>query len=452
MKSKLCAIGVVMSLVFGSKAMAVDSKNTNGSEMPRPQGASCSTGSSSIFPNGYVVTKTCNGQAVAGIGTVLMAADTNASSFGQVGAMGGRYCSITTSGIQIFPGGYLADFYCDGLTISGVGADATDTGINALGFAQVEASGGRRCSTSTSSIHSFPGGYVSDFFCSGLTISGLGSTATDSARNALGFAQVDADGGRRCSISTSSISTFPGGYVADFSCSGLPISGIGTTPSDTGNNALAFAQVEAGGGRRCSTSPSSMEAFPGGYVADFTCNGLPISGVGTTVTDAGINASDFALLESAGGPRCSTSRASVQAVPGGYQVRFTCDGQGVTGVGSTVTAAGQNALQLAPPPPPPPPTPSFPIPPSAVKSPYTISWGASAGANQYVLEQEASTGGWGSIYVGPDTSWTVVDASLGLYRYRVKACASTACSEPSAEREFRVVAHLEAIINYLMTD
>lgn len=111
------------------------------------------------------------------------------------------------------------------------------------------------------------------------------------------------------------------------------------------------------------------------------------------------------------------------------------------------------SFQPAPPPPPTaPPTPSFPAPQSVVKQPYVISWGSSTGANKYILEQETAAGEWASVYAGPNRSWTVSNASPGLYRYRVKACANAACSAPSVVRSFQVVARLESIINYLMND
>jgi hypothetical protein len=165
--------------------------------------------------------------------------------------------------------------------------------------------------------------------------------------NALGFAQLESSGGRRCSTSPESFRTFPGGYVLNFSCSGYTISGVGSTATDGGTNALLFGQVEATGGRRCSASPQSIFSFQGGYLVNFSCSGYTISGVGSTATDAGINGGDFASLEAVGGRRCSTTLTSIRAVPGGYEVRFTCSGRGVTGFGSTATAAGQDALVQA---------------------------------------------------------------------------------------------------------
>jgi hypothetical protein len=136
-----------------------------------------------------------------------------------------------------------------------------------------------------------------------------------------------------------------------------------------------------------------------------------------------------------------TSWTAINPSPATYTYKVT----GIAGDGGATSAAVSITVSA------PPPVPSFPAPTSTVKSPYEVSWGASAGADQYVLEQEIS-GGWTSIYVGPNTFSTIVDASPGLYRYRVKACANTACSQPSPTRAIRVVAGIEPIINYLLTN
>jgi hypothetical protein len=135
MKSILCALSLatLAPAVFGSTALAADPPNSgNDTDAMQPFALSCSTGSSSIFPGGYIANKTCNGRSVSGIGTVSSAANTNAINFGQVGASGGRYCTTTANSIRTFSGGYVANFSCSGYAISGTGSSATDTGVNAL--------------------------------------------------------------------------------------------------------------------------------------------------------------------------------------------------------------------------------------------------------------------------------------------------------------------------------
>jgi len=96
--------------------------------------------------------------------------------------------------------------------------------------------------------------------------------------------------------------------------------------------------------------------------------------------------------------------------------------------------------------------PAQPTPPqtTAVVGPdHTITWSASPGANSYRLEREAGDG-WESVYIGPNTSWSIVGAPVGTYRYRVVACANGTCSAPSGITELRVVADMTPIITYLL--
>ncbi|WP_149196258.1 hypothetical protein [Luteimonas suaedae] len=258
---------------------------------------SCTTGSWSAYPGGYIASKRCDGKNVAGVGTALTAAQANAVEFGEVGALGGRYCNYPA--ISPKAGGYLVTFSCQpqlSREISGLGQTLTDAGINAAGFGEVNALGGRSCKLYDSDVKDFPGGFVATFQCAGsvhLPISGVGANLTDAGKNALGFARVEAEGGHRCTSYTSYVEYFPGGYLIKFSCPGatrVNVSGVGTTSSDAAANALDFAMYEAMGGRECEAYSSGVKIVAGGYEVRFSCGSGTVTGYGSTATKAGQDA------------------------------------------------------------------------------------------------------------------------------------------------------------------
>lgn len=98
------------------------------------------------------------------------------------------------------------------------------------------------------------------------------------------------------------------------------------------------------------------------------------------------------------------------------------------------------------------PAPVQPTPPqsSAVVGPnHTITWSAVPSADSYRLERAAGDG-WESVYIGPNTSWSVEQVPAGTYRYRIVACTNGSCSAPSGITELRVVADMTPIITYLI--
>ena len=80
-----------------------------------------------------------------------------------------------------------------------------------------------------------------------------------------------------------------------------------------------------------------------------------------------------------------------------------------------------------------PPVPTLTAPPyAAATSPYTVSWTASAGATYYVLERSANNGiSFSVVYLGADTSTSVITQFAGIIKFRVKACNDNVCSSYS---------------------
>jgi YD repeat-containing protein len=59
---------------------------------------------------------------------------------------------------------------------------------------------------------------------------------------------------------------------------------------------------------------------------------------------------------------------------------------------------------------------------------FTVSWGASADATTYTLQESVNTGAWNTIYSGSSTSAALTGRAGGLYAYQVQACNSSGCS------------------------
>ena len=54
---------------------------------------------------------------------------------------------------------------------------------------------------------------------------------------------------------------------------------------------------------------------------------------------------------------------------------------------------------------------------------YTLSWGASAGAASYELQERVGSGGWSAVQSGPERTKEIVGKQNGIYRYRARACS-----------------------------
>ncbi|EIL88051.1 hypothetical protein UU7_17222, partial [Rhodanobacter spathiphylli B39] len=58
----------------------------------------------------------------------------------------------------------------------------------------------------------------------------------------------------------------------------------------------------------------------------------------------------------------------------------------------------------------------------------TVSWGDSANAARYELEQSVDGGTWTAAYTGAGLSQAMQQTANGSYAYRVKACNVVGCS------------------------
>ncbi|HVK51785.1 MAG TPA: hypothetical protein VM469_08630 [Pseudoxanthomonas sp.] len=209
-----------------------------------------------------------------------------------------------------------------------------------------------RCSTDTRIL---VGGFAVTRCYDGKSVGGIGTTLDDAVANAAAMSGLLSQG-VRCVYS--SFEAGVGAFIVTFGCSkdginlgrSSTIGGLGTTLTDAGNNVLGFAMLYgASNGYRCSVDTPQM--LPGGYIGKFGC-GYPedgsnrastINGIGSTATDAGANNLNFAEL-AATGTKCGTGSANISLQGLAYKVIYSCSGHNLVAYGSSLTAAGHDAL------------------------------------------------------------------------------------------------------------
>lgn len=201
----------------------------------------------------------------------------------------------------------------------------------------------------------FPGGHILERLCDGRRVSGMGSTLTEAQTNLNKFAGLVPT--RYCRVADNALAAFPGGFVNQFVCvdpfgAGYLVGGIGSTATDTGENAYRQAQLyTATNDVACRVALSDVSQYVGGFKATANCNRKPgygapvISGVGSTATDTGLNVRGFAELL-ASGNSCFMS-GPMQSSGGLFKAVFQCTRGQAIGYGATATAAGNDALMQA---------------------------------------------------------------------------------------------------------
>lgn len=198
----------------------------------------------------------------------------------------------------------------------------------------------------------FPGGTIANRTCNGFVISGVGSTPAAAQTNLSGF--IPLAPARYCKADSTPVNQYPGGFTSTWWCSnstgwGYYVGGMGSTATDLGTNTLRFAELYVASNVACKINYTDVSAYTGGFKAHAYCmksSGQAIvSGVGSTATDTGINVRGFAELV-ASGNACIMSdpmgRSGLQ-----FKAVFQCTRGLVIGYGSTATAAGNDALMQA---------------------------------------------------------------------------------------------------------
>lgn len=113
----------------------------------------------------------------------------------------------------------------------------------------------------------------------------------------------------------------------------------------------------------------------------------------------------------------------------GYRVR-ACNTAGCAAWSATATVS----VQLPPASPP-----TLGVPAQGLSGAYTVTWGTSAGATDYVLEESANDGPWLPAYTGTAQSQAFDGKAEGSNAYRIKACNLAGCSGMSASSNVQVI-------------
>ena len=232
-------------------------------------------------------------------------------------------------------------------------------------------------------------------------------------------------------------------------------SGAWAPPQNTSATSKSFSDKAAGtymyrvracaGASNCSdwTAPEtvlvSIEPEPANsrpVVSPIAEQTVTVGGSGTVdvmVTDA--DADDMHTLTAT-----SSNRAVATVSPDNGALTLTITGAAVGDATISVTArddsGAPNAESAAVPfgvrVPPPVPSP-FDVPPSNATGSYEVSWGNSAGATRYELQEKAGSGAWAPPQNTSATSKSFSDKAAGTYMYRVRACAGASnCSDWTA--------------------
>jgi hypothetical protein len=163
---------------------------------------------------------------------------------------------------------------------------------------------------------------------------------------ALGAAVTSAGPASAASCTSAGWSTVSGGYRVSLYCSGAGfINGFGSTRNDAAAEAQALADLYTETGVDC--SGASVGQAPKGRSAELYCSEAGyIQSYGTTLTDAAREARALATLYATSDRLCDGR--SAESTIRGLQVRLYCSDEGfVEGIGSTLTAAAQQARLAA---------------------------------------------------------------------------------------------------------
>jgi YD repeat-containing protein len=94
-------------------------------------------------------------------------------------------------------------------------------------------------------------------------------------------------------------------------------------------------------------------------------------------------------------------------------------------LGGSLVAQVENAIALS--------TPTLTVPGSSMTGNYTVSWGTSALATKYQVQERPGTGSWVTIHDAAGNSRPVSGKAAGTWGYRVRACSAATCGSWSVE-------------------
>ncbi|MDH5832405.1 RHS repeat protein [Luteimonas sp. M1R5S59] len=99
-------------------------------------------------------------------------------------------------------------------------------------------------------------------------------------------------------------------------------------------------------------------------------------------------------------------------------------------LGGSLVAQVENAIPLS--------TPTLTVPASSMTGSYPISWGTSALATKYQVQERLGSGSWATIHDAAGNSKAISGKAAGTWGYRVRACSAATCGSWSAEKAVAV--------------
>ncbi len=186
------------------------------------------------------------------------------------------------------------------------------------------------------------GGYRSRMVCDSRQIDGFGTTAAAAQQNVNAMYSVAVQTGSYC-MTAQLPRGVDGGYRVSMACNSRAVDGHGTTLTDAGNNASSLALLGGRTGIHCMAA--NLQRPTGGFRLALACNSRAVENHGSTLTAAASNVTGLAQIGGDTGVWCAS--ASLGPVAGGQRTTLSCNSRAVHGMGSDLTAMGGNAYGFA---------------------------------------------------------------------------------------------------------
>lgn len=177
---------------------------------------------------------------------------------------------------------------------------------------------------------------------------GAGNNVSDAAINAIGFVAV-ADEGVKCTMQLNDAVTSnkaPGIGIKAF-CNGRQVAAYGKTATVSASNVLAIAEHFAATTVSCNAGyySASIHGFLYPYDCARTGAAWSVAGLGSSIDDANAMALRLMVRSTPEAAACRFDKAELAGVI--FRARLTCGRSSYVGVGSTVTAAANDAAAQA---------------------------------------------------------------------------------------------------------
>lgn len=207
---------------------------------------------------------------------------------------------------------------------------------------------------------------------------------------------------------------------------GDPIYVYGVSPVGNGNNALSGSGTySVPTNPNAPLPPASISVPSSSTTGSITVSWASSSTATSYILQQQFNGGAWTQVYDSSGT--STAISGLAAGSYVYRVR-ACNSYGCGGYTTSGT------LTVTPPAAPA----SITVPGTTNSASFTVSWQASAGATNYILQENPGTG-WSQIYSGSALSYAVTVAGSGHYQFEVEACSAVGCSAFTASGSVAVI-------------